>query len=169
MSTITNFGTWYNHQGHDLTIEQSTAETLGDVADDYDVDAIARDWQTAINAALPDGVDLVGSEFYGPAYPQDRTWTGELDITAVIEGVDFWEIAARHEQWTVDQVADHLGYKTATANATARKKLSAWGVKAAGHRPDPESGRVKARYNAREVEAAQKSRPGQGARTDRTE
>jgi hypothetical protein len=166
MITNTGFGSWYNHQGHELTIQQSVIVALGDYGDDYDVDAITRDWRAAINEALPDTVTLSGDEFYGPAHDTDRDWEGDLDITSVIEAVDFWALAARHELWTIDQVAEELGYTTATAEAAARKKLSAWGVKAAVHKPNPRSGRVQAYYSAQQVKAAKAARPGQGNRGD---
>ncbi|NNJ04135.1 hypothetical protein HHX38_08305 [Streptomyces sp. PKU-MA01144] len=78
-------------------------------------------------------------------------------------------MAARHEQWGIGQVAEHLGYKGPSAEGSARKTLSRLGVKAAAYRPHPDSGRPQARYNAAEVQEAAKSRPGQGARTDRAE
>ncbi|WP_249401027.1 hypothetical protein [Streptomyces sp. PKU-MA01144] len=184
--TTTGYGTWGNHINNlsaDPADDVRTA--LGEFADDYDTAAIEADWREAINAALPDNVTLTGDEFIGPAYDKDKDWTGypvqdvpagledeyegDLDIKAIVEGVDFWEIAARHEQWGIGQVAEHLGYKGPSAEGSARKTLSRLGVKAAAYRPHPDSGRPQARYNAAEVQEAAKSRPGQGARTDRAE
>lgn len=162
MITNTSFGSWYNHQGHELTIESSVTVALGDFADDYDIDAIAHDWQSAINKALPDTVTLSGDEFYGPADPADYDWHGDLDITAVIEGVDFWEIAARHEYQPIGWVAEQFGYTTSTADAAARKKLSAGGVTAIRHRMNPDSGRVQAYYRQQEVRDLLAARPGRG-------
>ncbi|MFE4915861.1 hypothetical protein ACFRCX_30620 [Streptomyces sp. NPDC056652] len=172
----TTYGTWYNFKGHELTVAATVAAAVGDYDDDYDLDAIEDDYRDAIQKALPGSVGLAGEDFIGPYYEKDQDFDGYpegefggLDITAIIESVDLMAIVERHEQWTIDQVADHLGYKTATRNATARKKLSSWGVKATAHKPHPDSGRVQARYNAREVENAHKSRPGQGRRSDREE
>ena len=61
------------------------------------VSAVAAAYRAAINAALPDEVQLCGDEFYGPAfeldtagYPVDED--GRLDIAAIIDGIDFWGI-----------------------------------------------------------------------------
>lgn len=111
------------------------------------------------NNALPDTVTLSGAEFYGPADPADYDWDGDLDITAIIEAVDFWEIAARHEYQPAQWVAQLLGYTSATAEGAARKKLSAWGVKAAVHKPNPDSGRVQGYFRQQEVRDAIDARP----------
>ena len=100
----TSYGTWCNRvDPYSLSVEQSVVEALGDYADDYDVEAIAADWRRAINEALPPGVSLVGNEFIGPAYPEANAFDGyphdeySVDIRAIVESVDFWSIAARHE------------------------------------------------------------------------
>lgn len=100
----TSYGTWCTKVDDlALTVEQTIAETLGD-ADEYDIDAIAADYRTAINKALPEGVTLAGNDFYGPYYTEDATWgpeledeDGRLDIKAIVLGVDLWAIAAKHE------------------------------------------------------------------------
>lgn len=99
MVTTTSYGTWNNHI-HDLSagLNADVIEALGDYAGDYDTDAIATEWHQAINAALPAGVALCGDEFIGPAYAEDKTWTGELDLKAIVESIDFWAIAARHDK-----------------------------------------------------------------------
>lgn len=102
--TTTSYGTWNNRvDGDALTVEQTIAETLGD-ADEYDIDAIAADYRTAINKALPEGVTLAGNDFYGPYYTEDATWgpeledeDGRLDIKAIVGNIDLWAIAAEHE------------------------------------------------------------------------
>lgn len=170
--TTTSYGTWNNHIDQYATgLEHTVTEAFGsEGTDDFDFEAIVSDYRNAINEALPDSVALAGDEFIGPAYADDQVFhgypvdeDGRLDIKAVVKGVDLWEIVARYELWTIDQVAEELGYKTASANATARKKLSAWGIKAADHKPNPDSGRVQAYYKAAEVKAAKATRPGQGA------
>lgn len=176
MTTTTNYGSWYNNEGHELTVEASVGTALGDYGHEYDMDAIASDWRAAINAGLPDHVALSGDEFYGPAYEADQDFEGyeldedgNLDIKAIIEAIDFWEIAARHELWTIDQVAEELKYSGPSAAGAARKRLSAWKVKAHSYQPHSESGRPRALYRAGEVRAAIAKRPGRGARTDLTE
>jgi hypothetical protein len=105
MTTTTSYGTWNNRvESGELTVEQSVIVALGDYADDYDLNAIAADYRAAINEALPQGVSLNGDEFYGPYHREDATWgsdledeDGRLDIKAIVDGIDFWAIAAEHE------------------------------------------------------------------------
>lgn len=169
MSTNTVYGSWLNFEKHELTVGASIGTAVGDFGDDYDLDAIESDYRDAINEALPQGVSLSGDEFLGPYFEADQNFDGYpltddggLDITTIIESVDLWPIVEKREQWTIAQVAEELGYKTESANAGARKKLSDWGVKAVAHRPNAESGRVQAYYSAQKVREAKASRPGKG-------
>ena len=71
------------------------AIALGDVAGDYDIDAIVEEYRGAINERLADeGITLAGDEFYGP-YPRPEN-AGEI-IADAIKDVDFWTIVARQE------------------------------------------------------------------------
>ena len=93
-----SYGSWYRNSG------DSSATLLGQVEGalngeftDNEVSAVAAAYRAAINAALPDEVQLCGDEFYGPAfeldtagYPVDED--GRLDIAAIIDGIDFWGI-----------------------------------------------------------------------------
>lgn len=90
----TEYGSWNTTAGAGVdSVLESVAAALGEFAGDYDLDGIAEDYQNAINAALDGtGVSLHGREFYGP-YPHR-----DVDIRGAVEGVDFWEIAARHER-----------------------------------------------------------------------
>lgn len=105
MTTTTSYGTWNNRvEPSDLTVEQSVTVSLGDYASEYDIDEIVSEYRTAINAVLPAGVSLIGDEFIGPYSPADATWgpeledeDGRLNIKAIVEDIDFWAIAARHE------------------------------------------------------------------------
>lgn len=104
--TTTSYGTWNNRvEPYALTVEQTVIEAIGDHAEDFDLDAIAADYRDAINDALPDGVSLNGDEFYGPYSRDDANFDGyaldeddRLDIKAIVDGIDFWEIAAKHER-----------------------------------------------------------------------
>ena len=69
------------------------------------------------------------------------------------------------ELWTVEQVADHLGYRGPSAKGSARKQMSRWGV-ARHDVTDSPTGRIAARYRADDVRAAAASRPGAGYRSD---
>lgn len=113
MVTTTIYGTWNNRvQPSDQNLESSVANALGDYASDYDMDAVAADWREAINEALPENVTLAGEEFIGPYYDEDRTWVpdqededGRLDLKAIVDGIDFWAIAARHDKGVADPTA----------------------------------------------------------------
>lgn len=172
MTEMTNFGDWNDVEAYSTRITDTVAAALGDHAGDYDLDALVNAYRDAINEALPDSVVLAGNEFYSPHhvgegefadYPTDQD--GRLDVKAIVEGVDFWKLAAQHERVTAEQAAERLGYTGASAAGSARKALSRMGVKAA-YRSHPKSGRPQAVYNAHDVDAAVKDRPGRGARTD---
>ncbi len=107
MTATTSYGNWNRVEPSDLTVEQSVAVALGDFAGDYDVDAITSAYRAAINDALPEGVSLCGDEFYGPHNPGGDAFSGHpadengrLDIKAIVETIDFWDIAAEHDKAT---------------------------------------------------------------------
>ena len=99
-----------------------------------DTAAVARDFAAAINAALPDSVQLCGDEFYGPAgfevvdfeadgFPVDDD--GALDIGAIIEGVDFWAIvesrdAEREQAVDAETLAEMIAAKLGTVRGPCR-------------------------------------------------
>lgn len=106
MTTTTTFGTWNNHGDRmGLTVAQTITEAFGSEGPEgFDTDAIESDYREAINAALPAGVSLAGDEFYGPAYPAEQDFDGfdtdehgDLDVKAIIEGIDLWAIIAKHD------------------------------------------------------------------------
>lgn len=177
MTTTTSYGTWCNQvDQYSTSVEHTVGEAFGSFgADDYDFDGIVRAYRDAINSALPDSVTLAGDEFIGPAYAEDQDWTGyptvqgpdgledeyegSLDIAAIVEDVDLNAVMKRHELWDASRVAQELGYTSKSAEATARKRLSAWGVKALVHRPNPDSGRVQAYYLSGDVTEARAGHP----------
>jgi hypothetical protein len=67
------------------------------------------------------------------------------------------------KEWTLDEVAQYLGYTGINRAGSARKQLSRWGVSATGRAPG--RGGL-SYYSAEEVKAAHASRPGQGYRSD---
>lgn len=96
-----SYGPWYRNVGDSsgTLLGQVESSLNGEFTDD-EVTAVADAYRAAITAALPDGVQLCGDEFYGPAveldtagYPVDED--GRLDIAAIIDGVDFWGIVER--------------------------------------------------------------------------
>lgn len=103
--TTTTYGTWCNRVDPDsLTVEQTVTEAFGSEGyDGFDIDAIVREYRSAINDALPDSVTLSGDEFIGPYNDEDchfdgypTTETGALDIKEIVDGVDLWKIINRH-------------------------------------------------------------------------
>jgi|tagenome__1003787_1003787.scaffolds.fasta_scaffold19629155_3 hypothetical protein len=64
--------------------------------------------------------------------------------------------------WTIDDVATYLGIQP----SSARGALSRMGVRAHSFRAHPTSHRAQALYDPEQVRAANKERPGRGARTD---
>jgi hypothetical protein len=178
MTTTTDYGTWYNHTHHNTNPESDIVDFINGGGSDWcervestgAFDLMAHAYRDAIQAALPPGVHLTGDQFIGPAYDDDKDFDGypenedgDLDINAIIEGIDLAEIVERYDpdtEWTIDEAATQIGSSNADA---ARAKLSKWGVKAIRR----EAGRGgKSIYNALEVLIAQAARPGQGARTD---
>ncbi|WJV44530.1 hypothetical protein [Streptomyces flavofungini] len=63
------------------------------------------------------------------------------------------------DHWPLSQVADYLGYQGPSAQGSARKQLSRWGLQAISRAPG-RSG--EGRYAADQVQAAHGARPGRG-------
>lgn len=103
----TGYGSWLNHMQYSTTVDEYCCDAFGtEGVYGFDFQAIVDDFREAINDELPEGVRLVGDEFIGPFYRSDRQWDpedypmtdwGSLDISAIIEGIDFWAIADRHK------------------------------------------------------------------------
>lgn len=106
MTTTTDYGSWVTDG------DRANATTGGTVADYINggdagwrnrvessgaFDRMVSDYRDAINDALPDGVSLIGDQFIGPYYAEDRTWDGELDIAAIVESIDLGAIVQRHD------------------------------------------------------------------------
>lgn len=65
---------------------------LGEHVEDFDVDAIVRDWQEQVNARIPDGLSWVGHQVH---YDAAAAWDWD-QIQAITDEVEVWAIAARH-------------------------------------------------------------------------
>jgi len=63
------------------------------------------------------------------------------------------------ELWTVSMVAKYLGFSGDSANGSARKQLSRWGLKSEGREPGR---RGESQYAADQVKAAHEARKGSG-------
>lgn len=105
MTTTTDYGTWCNRvDRYSVSLAQTVTGVAGSFADHYDLPAAIAAYGRAIDEALPDDVSLCGSDFIGPAYPEDGAFEGYpvnedggLDIKAIVEGVDLSEILEQHE------------------------------------------------------------------------
>lgn len=64
-----------------------------------------------------------------------------------------------YDRWTISQVADYLGYTGKSANGSARKQMSRWGLEAVGRAPGRGGESL---FAADQVQAAHASRPGRG-------
>lgn len=63
------------------------------------------------------------------------------------------------ERWPISKVAEYLGYTGKSANGTARKQLSRWGLTAEGRAPGRGGESL---FAADQVQAAHEHRPGRG-------
>jgi hypothetical protein len=112
MTTTTSYGSFHNH-AESPSVEQYVDEAFGSEGPDgFNTAGIVSEFRNAINDALPPSVSLCGNEFYGPYYAADKdfdgyqlTEDGDLDITGIIEDIDFWAIAARHDLATHAELA----------------------------------------------------------------
>jgi len=111
MPATTTYGHWTNLvDATALTLERTVLEFVSGADHDWitalknsgALDRIIEDYREAINDALPHNVALSGNEFIGPVehdewdgYPV--TETGDLDIAAIVAGVDLSAIVARHD------------------------------------------------------------------------
>lgn len=104
--TTTGYGSWATEGDRsNVSVEASIADAVNGGDRDWRermeaagaFEKIADAYRAAINEALPERVSLIGNEFIGPAYEDDHTWEEELDIPAVVKGVDLMEIVERHD------------------------------------------------------------------------
>ena len=72
----------------------TAADYAGDFASDYDLDAIAADWNTKINEQLPEGVVMAnnGQLFYDAGFD-----IASIDIKDIVEGIDLDAIMQAHD------------------------------------------------------------------------
>ncbi len=113
MPATTTYGHWTTIvDSTTSTLEQAVLEFVSGADHDWitalknsgALDRIIEDYREAINKALPPGVALSGDEFIGPFEYDPAEWagypvteTGDLDIAAIVAGVDLSAIVARHD------------------------------------------------------------------------
>ena len=77
--TTTKYANWVN-VFNSLSPREDVNNYAGDLAADFDLDAIEADYRTAITALLPGSLQLVGEEFIAdvadPEIPED--WAADL-------------------------------------------------------------------------------------------
>lgn len=103
MTITCSYGTWNRTVAeYGMTLEQGVGDALNGEYTDEQIDAVTAAYRDAINAALPDSVSLCGNDFYGPYTPEDDEFAGypqddegDLDIAAIVEGIDFWAIVEK--------------------------------------------------------------------------
>lgn len=105
----TSYGLWGARieYADGLTFDETVSQALSDGhCGKTDTAGITAAYRAAVNAALPDSVNLVGDEFFGPAgyklidfeadgYPVDDD--GALDIDAIVRTVDFYAIVEQFD------------------------------------------------------------------------
>lgn len=90
-----HLGSWVRIMGTNwvsATVEDTVADALGaGHAGDVDAGAVASAWRDQINAALPDGVTLSGSDFYGPESARG------INLADIVNSVDMWAIVEQFD------------------------------------------------------------------------
>lgn len=110
----TTYGHWTNIVEHTAeTVEQTVSRFLTAADPDWAaeleengvLDDIVEEYRNAINAALPAGIVLAGSEFFGPVDFDPAEWAGypvtsdgRLDIAAIVAEVDLGAIVAKFDE-----------------------------------------------------------------------
>src|SRR5690606_22848142 len=127
-TTTTSYGHWTNIVEHTAdTVEQTVSRFLTAADPDWAaeleengvLDDIVEEYRNAINAALPAGITLAGSEFFGPVDFDPAEWDGGYpvtsdgrpDIAAIVAEVDLGEIVAKFDE------VDPDGYVAAVATS----------------------------------------------------
>lgn len=103
----TGYGSWNNYNGSELLptdginslTSGADSEWLDLFQESGAAEEVEREYRRQINAALPPGVSLCGSEFYGPAYVEPGEWDeyphdefGRLHMKEIIQSVSLAEI-----------------------------------------------------------------------------
>lgn len=98
-TTITN---WVRVMRDTLTVGDYIMNFLGDYADEYDLDGLESAYRAAIDEALPEGVSLVGDEFYCDwsrrhDFDLDELREAIAGDEAGVGAIDFWSIAEKFD------------------------------------------------------------------------
>lgn len=134
------------------------------------LDVLTAAYRRAIEDALPASVSLDGTQFVGPAQPDDDEWDGycvdeggELDIEEIVQGVDLAEIAEEHDVITLGEVGrDILRSRAKNPSSAASRAMLRAGVRPMARVQIGGEGQPQSVYWAVEVARALAARPGRG-------
>ncbi|GAA4823978.1 hypothetical protein [Streptomyces ziwulingensis] len=181
--TTTSYGTWCNQVApYSTSPDDDVTGYISGGDNDWQqlldasgaLEQIRSEYRDAINAALPDSVNLCGDEFIGPHQPDDGEWDGYpteedggLDIKACVEGIDLEPILRRNDIVTLADIGRfNLGSKAKNPSSAASQAMRRLGIKPIARVQIDGEGQPIAVYNAAEVDKALAARPGRGTRTD---
>lgn len=82
-TATTNYGSLITKLGWPTGLHQHVLDFLGDEAAEFDVDGIETTYRNAIDEVLPDGVELVGDELFGPDEAEINWGTVALNVKAI--------------------------------------------------------------------------------------
>jgi len=103
----TSYGSWNNHTRYNTSPGADILDVVNGGGSEWvermqasgALDAVETEWRAAIQAALPEGVTLIGDEFIGP-HSSDPAYTEairESDFKEIIDGIDLNAIIERHD------------------------------------------------------------------------
>lgn len=108
MGATTSYGTWANH-AKALSVETTVADYIDGGGAEWVArvhatgafDRLVDDFRTAVNDQLPDGVTLVGDEFYGPVDPP-----GDTIYDQIRQAIDAFDLATAVKHHDPDAETD---------------------------------------------------------------
>lgn len=102
--TTTVYGTWVNYDRDALTPEATIGDALANAEPEWlekveetgAFQAMVDAYRDAIDNALPEGVNLIGEQFYGPTHEDTRA-SGMDAITEALDSIDTCKIIDDHD------------------------------------------------------------------------
>lgn len=106
MRTNTVYGTWATYTRDALTPEATLEDALVNAESEWreritetgTFEKMAEDYREAINDALPEGIALIGEQFYGPYRGPGAAKDEDFEsITEAIDAIDVQKIIDTHD------------------------------------------------------------------------